>query len=191
VVHDLRNPEHSVVAISGHLTGRQVGAPVPDPQLLPGTVDKFTNDDLGRTARTPHGRELLASTAWVRDGDGHIVGALCINADLSGLREARELIDHHLGRESTETRPVSTFAVNVAELTRLAIASVLGPTRQGRLRKAERVELVRQLDAEGVFTLRHAAETVAAELGVSRSSVYGDLHAARLGRPGCPAPQQP
>ncbi|MFZ2034059.1 MAG: PAS domain-containing protein, partial [Candidatus Dormiibacterota bacterium] len=34
VVHDLREPEHSVVAISGTLTGRQVGAPIPDPALM-------------------------------------------------------------------------------------------------------------------------------------------------------------
>jgi predicted transcriptional regulator YheO len=99
VIHDLRKPDHSVVAISGHLTGRRVGAPVPDPELLPGEVDRFTHDDLRRHGSTTGGRELLASTVWIRNPVGHIVGAVCINLDVAGLRTARDLINRHLGQD--------------------------------------------------------------------------------------------
>ena len=179
VVHDLRTPDHSVVAIAGTLTGRQVGAPVPDPQLLPGEVDHFTEDDLRRNARTSTGRELLASTVWVRDEQGHIVGALCLNLDRSGLEHARGLIDQHLGA-SAASAPVPTFAADVSEFTRSAVAAVLGPAPgHRRLRKSERVELIRRLHSEGVFALRGATAAVAAEIGVSRASVYADLAGAR------------
>lgn len=179
VVHDLRTPAHSVVAISGSLTGRQVGAPVPDPELLPGAVDRFTEDDLRRRARTSSGRELLASTSWVRDRAGHIVGALCVNVDQSSLRQARDLIDRHLAPGEAPTLALPSFAANVTDFTRLAVASVLGSVRRHRLPSAERLELIRKLDADGVFAVRHAADAVAAELAVSRSSVYGDLRRVR------------
>lgn len=181
VVHDLRTPEHSVIAISGHLTGREVGAPVPDSQLLPGEVDKFTEDDLRRRATTDAGRELLASTVWVRDAVGHIVGALCVNLDLSGLQRARELLDRHLGPTEAGERPLPTFATDVSHFVRLAIAQVRGPAPRRRLRPAERQELVRRLEAEGVFALRHAPEAVAEALAVSRASVYADLRVVRQG----------
>jgi predicted transcriptional regulator YheO len=185
VVHDLRKPDHSVVAISGHLTGRHVGAPVPDPELLPGEVDRFTHDDLRRHGSTAGGRELLASTVWIRNPVGHIIGAVCINLDVAGLRTARDLINAHLGSDQMGARPLPTFASSVPEFTRLAVGSVLGNGRseRHRLRRADRIDLVRQLDAEGVFALRGAANAVAAELGVSRASLYADLRVSRSERP--------
>jgi predicted transcriptional regulator YheO len=185
VVHDLRKPDHSVVAISGHLTGRHVGAPVPDAELLPGEVDGFTHDDLRRHGTTTGGRELLASTVWIRNPVGHIIGAVCINLDVAGLRTARDLINRHLGHDEADARPLPTFASSVPEFARLAVRSVLGSGRseRHRPRRADRIELVRRLDAEGVFALRGAANGVAAELGISRASLYVDLRASRRERP--------
>ena len=185
VVHDLRQPDHSVVAISGHLTGRQVGAPIPDPELLPGEVDKFTQDELRRHGSTAAGRELLASTVWIREPAGHIVGAVCINLDVAGLRTARDLIDRRLGQDPAGAGLLPTFASSIPEFTRLAVESVVGDGRSGRRRprRADRIELVRRLDAEGVLALRGAANAVAAELGVSRASLYADLRASRHERP--------
>jgi predicted transcriptional regulator YheO len=185
VVHDLRKPDHSVVAISGHLTGRHVGAPIPDPELLPGEVDRFTHDDLRRLGRTAGGRELLASTVWIRNPVGHIIGAVCINLDVAGLRTARDLINRHLGHDQVGARPLLTFASSIPEFARLAAGSVLGNGRseRNRPRRTDRIELVRRLDAEGVFALRGAANAVAAELGISRASLYTDLRASRRERP--------
>jgi predicted transcriptional regulator YheO len=162
-----------------------VGAPVPDPELLPGEVDRFTHDDLRRHSSTAGGRELLASTVWIRDPLDHIVGAMCINLDVSGLRRARDLINQHLGRDQVGARPLPTFASSVPEFTRLAIRSVLGSGRseRHRLPKADRIELVRRLDAEGLFAMRGAANAVAAELGISRASLYADLRACRREMP--------
>jgi predicted transcriptional regulator YheO len=167
VVHDVRNPVHSIVAISGSLTGRQVGAPVPDPELLPGVVDAKVEDELGRTAITPGGRELVCSTVWIRDSSGHVVGALCINVDVSGLRQARDLIQRHIGTEAAAAPPLPTFASSLSEFTRTAVDAALAVgLRQGRLRKADRSRVVRRLHAQGVFSLRGSVNAVAAELGV-------------------------
>ncbi|MGD0020291.1 MAG: PAS domain-containing protein [Candidatus Limnocylindrales bacterium] len=176
VVHDLRNPEHSVVAISGDLTGRQVGAPVPDPELLPGVVDAKVEDELRRTATTPSGRELVCSTVWIRDAQGHTVGALCINVDVSDLRQARDLIQRHIGIDVPKAPALPTFASSLADFTRTAVGTALAEgAREGRLRKADRFRVIRQLQSRGIFALRGSVDAVAAELGVSRASIYADL----------------
>ena len=181
VVHDLREPEHSVVAISGSLTGRKVGAPVPDPALMPGVVDAFTRDDLRRQARTPSGRELLSSTSWIRDIDGHIVGAICINIDQADLRRARDTIDRRLvAADVPEESPLTTFATDISHFASLATREAIGAaSSQRRLTRPELVAIVRHLDRAGVFSLRGAAQTVAQELGLSRASIYGYLRDAR------------
>lgn len=76
VVHDLRTPESSVVAISGNLTGRTVGAPTPDPEMLPDNLTTFQDDIIREHTRTPAGRQLVSSTVWVRNTTGQIVGAI-------------------------------------------------------------------------------------------------------------------
>ncbi|HYM97611.1 MAG TPA: PAS domain-containing protein [Candidatus Sulfotelmatobacter sp.] len=181
VVHDLRQPEHSVVAISGGLTGRQVGAPVPDPELMPGVVDRFTSDDLRRQTRTQKGRDLLSSTSWVRDADGHVVGAICINIDRADLRRARDLIDQHLvAPDVPGATPTETFAADISQFASVATRQAVGGVRPSHRRtREELVSILRDLDHAGVFSLRGAARTVAAELGLSRATVYEYLRDAR------------
>lgn len=198
VVHDLRHPERSIVAISGDLTGREVGAPISDPELLPDALDRFTEDDLRRRTTTVDGRELVSSTVWVREETGHIVGGLCINIDTSRLRAARDLIDGHLGEATAAPpmpggQPLRTFAHNVPELIRLAVQETVArsPKPRHKLSPADRVALVGNLDAGGIFELRGSVEILADELGVSRASVYAYLKQARERAPAAPPEASP
>jgi predicted transcriptional regulator YheO len=45
--------------------------------------------------------------------------------------------------------------------------------------RQSRREVIRALDARGIFKLPHAAHKVAEHLGVSRATVYADLDAVR------------
>ncbi|MBA3413763.1 MAG: PAS domain-containing protein, partial [Chloroflexia bacterium] len=46
VIHDLHNLDASVVAIAGDLTGRAVGAPIPDPDFLPDALATVASDQI-------------------------------------------------------------------------------------------------------------------------------------------------
>jgi predicted transcriptional regulator YheO len=187
VVHDLRHPERSIVAISGDLTGRSVGAPAPDPELFPEALARFESDDLGRSTTTQSGQELTSSTIWVRDETNRIIGGVCVNVDVSGLRAARDLIDAHLSATPATAgvrapKPLRTFAHDVRELISLAVQEAVDRTGKPRhrLSSTDRIELVRALDQCGVLELRGSASILAEELGVSRATVYTYLKKTRL-----------
>lgn len=183
VIHDLRDPEHSVVAISGNLTGRSIGSPVPDPEMLPENVVRFTDDDLCYNTRTPSGKQLFSSTVWVRDITGHIVGALCINMDFSDIQQAKDLLDRLLvsSEVSSPRRELETFATSPEEFVLIALresVKALGkPIHQ--LERQDKVLLIQKLEKAGVFSFRQAVDIISAETGASRSSIYSYLKLVR------------
>jgi predicted transcriptional regulator YheO len=177
VVHDLRDPEHTVVAISGNLTRRSVGSPVPNPDLLPENVNRFDSDlHLYRT-ETPFGRSLLSSTVWVRDRSGHIVGALCINMDFADIRAARDLLERALTPDIAQNgNSLSTFATSGEDFVTVALAKSLLTSRKRNISwREDKILAMARLRDAGVFSLRRSSELVAAELGISRASVYSYL----------------
>ena len=176
VVHDFCDPEHSVVLIAGNVTGRRVGAPVPDLSFISGKLDRDTPDQLNYRARIGS-HHLQSSTIWIRDVDGTPVGAVCINVDYSGLIHARDLLD----KLATSTRHVSdlvvtdTFAKDVGDLIELSISEFL---RQEGIEGVEamgykdKLRLIQVLEERGLFDIRGAVNRVADLLDVSRATIY-------------------
>jgi predicted transcriptional regulator YheO len=176
VVHDFCDPEHSVVLIAGNVTGRTVGAPVPDLSFISGELDCDTPDQLNYRARIGS-HHLQSSTIWIRDADGTPVGAVCINVDYSGLIHARDLLD----KLATSTRHVSdlvvtdTFAKDVGDLIELSISEFL---RQESIDGVEamghkdKLQLIQALEGRGLFEIRGAVNRVADLLDVSRATIY-------------------
>jgi predicted transcriptional regulator YheO len=181
VVHDLRTPEQSVVAMSGNLTGRVVGAPAPDPELLPGNLGVFQDDILREHTRTSAGRQLVSSTVWVRsNAQGQIVGAICINMDFSDLLRARDLLNQVLSGQETETAvsaSFETFATSPEEFVEIALRGAVQKVGKAvhHLNRQDKIAIIRELELAGVFRFQHAMEIVMQELGVSRASIYAYL----------------
>ena len=176
VVHDFSDPEHSVVLIAGNVTGRRVGAPVPDLSFISGELDRDTPDQLNYRARIGS-NHLQSSTIWIRDTDGTPIGAVCINVDYSDLTHARDLLD----KLATSTRHVSdlvvtdTFAKDVGDLIELSISEFL---RKEAVQNVEmmgyedKLCLIQSLEERGLFRIRGAVNRVADMLDVSRASIY-------------------
>jgi predicted transcriptional regulator YheO len=176
VVHDFSDPEHSVVLIAGNVTGRRVGAPVPDLSFISGELDRDTPDQMNYRARIGS-HHLQSSTIWIRDTDGTPIGAVCINVDYSDLTHARDLLD----KLATSTRNVSdlvitdTFAKDVGDLIELSVSEFL---RQEDLQSVEamgyedKLRLIQSLEERGLFRIRGAVNRVADMLDVSRASIY-------------------
>ena len=176
VVHDFSDPEHSVVLIAGNVTGRRVGAPVPDLSFISGELNRDTPDQMNYCARIGS-HHLQSSTIWIRDTDGTPIGAVCINVDYSDLTHARDLLD----KLATSTRNVSdlvitdTFAKDVGDLIELSVSEFL---RQEDVQSVEamgyedKLRLIQSLEERGLFRIRGAVNRVADVLDVSRASIY-------------------
>ncbi|WP_165831697.1 helix-turn-helix transcriptional regulator [Brachybacterium endophyticum] len=191
VLHDLSEGdlEHSIHAIlNGHVSGREEGGPSTNlgvEVLRDGSQD---HNAYGYRARTADGRELISSSVYYRDHEGRIIASLCINRDLSPLQGAMDALaalapEMSTGETASEP-PRELVGPDVAtvldDMIAEAIATVGRPTPA--MTKADRIEVLRLLEARGAFHIKRAAERVSARLGVSRVTTYGYLDEVRRGQ---------
>lgn len=94
ILHDFSDLEHSVVHVSGNITGRAIGAPLTDLGLQVLTSASHDQDVLVYHAKAPNGALLKSVSILIRERPrGRIMGALCINsrdrASTAGARDNR------------------------------------------------------------------------------------------------------
>ncbi|MFF4504253.1 transcriptional regulator [Streptomyces sp. NPDC001401] len=182
VLHDYRQPEKSVVAVAGEVTGRAVGGAMSEIGMRVLARGDEAADDLNYVTRTAAGKLVKSSTMVLRDSTGAVFGALCVNVDITAVNEAHTLLGAlaGLGAGAAEP-PVTAFGNDIDSVVDAILdAHRLGQTRTwAALDRAERLDLFRRLDEQGVFAVRRAIEQVAARLGISRASAYSYLSQAR------------
>lgn len=180
VLHDYRRPEGSVVAVAGDVTGRAPGGAMSELGLSLLKQGRDARDQINYLTRTPAGRVIKASTMLLRDRDGEVFGALCVNIDVTDLRHAAVLLGD-LAAVTSLPDATTTFAGDVGRLIRAVVAEEelkLGRP-VGRMTRSERLDLFRALDDRGLFALQKAVPEVAAALGISRASAYNHLAQVR------------
>lgn len=174
VVHDLLDPKHAILAIHNNLSGRTVGSPatelglarILDPdfaQVIPNYANQFAD-----------GRQAKSTSIGIKDSSGRYIAALCVNLDLTlfqGLQSAMSRFVTVAGNSAVHESldPAS------ANLIRERIDQFAGrlATTPRSLKSQDRRALLKELKAAGLLDMRRSMETVAAHLGVSRTSVYG------------------
>ncbi|MER5303479.1 PAS domain-containing protein [Streptomyces lasiicapitis] len=181
VVHDYRRPEQSVVSIAGAVTGRSVGGAMSEIGMGMLARGDEADDELNYLTRTQDGKLVKSSTMLLRDSGGAVFGALCVNLDITAVRQVGTLIGELAGVAAPAEVPTTTFGDDVDAVVRSVVdAYQLKRSRPwGELDRDERVELFRGLDERGVFAVRRAVPQVAARLGISRASAYTYLSKAR------------
>ncbi|MFJ6080348.1 transcriptional regulator [Streptomyces sp. NPDC092369] len=191
VLHDYRQPEKSVVALAGSVTGRAVGGAMSEIGLRIVARGDAAADDLNYVTRTPAGRLVKSSTMVLRDSTGAVFGALCVNVDVTAVGEAHALLGAlaGLGQGPTEA-PVTTFGNDVDSVVDAILDTHLAGQHRtwAGLDRAGRLDLFRGLDEHGVFAVRRAVEQVGARLGISRASAYSYLSQARAAAVPTPDP---
>lgn len=188
VLHDFRQPEHSIIAISGNVTERHVGGSMSQIGLAVLAARDNAEEQYNYITRAPNGRILKSSTLPLRAPSGEVFGALCINVDVTDLRQAIETLGELAG-PTPEAPAAVTFTDD--------IGSVIGEVIQeegmrfgrplDRLVKADRIEIIKALQRRGVLSLRRAAPQVADHLGLSRATFYAYLREIKDGDGAQPA----
>lgn len=183
VLHDFRDPERSIIAIAGDVTHRHTGGSVTQIGISLLAQGDEAEDQLNYITRTSDGRVLKSTTILLRDPNGHVFGALCINFDVTDLRLVARTLGDLAGSLKTLPDPV-TFVDDIGQV----IQSVIDEeeARHGlptdRMTKQERLIVIQALDERGVFALQRSVPQVAEYLGISRATAYSYLEEIRSAR---------
>ncbi|MDO5033102.1 transcriptional regulator [Corynebacterium sp.] len=102
VLHDLDDPECSIVAIAnGHISGRVVGGPVTNFALwfMRQAEKNHVPSLTGYKSVNSEGRACRSSSYFIRDEDGRLRGMLCINADVTELVNIEDALRRFMGED--------------------------------------------------------------------------------------------
>ena len=168
-LHDVSMPEHSLVLCeNGYVTGRYL-------------------------AKNNRGELIKCSCIFIRDENEKIIAFLCINYDLKKAVAAQELIESlvkvDMGKieqypESFDppSEPHGKFPEPVRESFAQDLEEVMDDSlaqakrRIGKplqyLTKPEKKQVIKELHDKGFFLLKGAVDTLAAEMGNTKFTIY-------------------
>lgn len=83
VLHDLRDPQHAILAIHNNLSGREIGEPATELGLARIADPAFPQVIANYSNSFADGRRAKSTSIGIRDSQGKYVAALCLNVDLT------------------------------------------------------------------------------------------------------------
>jgi predicted transcriptional regulator YheO len=180
VLHDFADPEHSIIEIAGNVTDRLVGGSVTQIGLALIAAGDQASDKIGYITRTPTNRIVKASTLLIKDRRAHVIGALCINLDVTELRAAAKKLAELSGPPTVAPAEVD-FTDDITHVLQGLVSQAEREVgrRLDQASKSDRVAIVAALKRRGAFAVQRAVPFVADYLGVSRATVYAYLESIR------------
>lgn len=181
VVHDFSNLEKSLIHVSGTLTSREIGSPATDLVLKElNKQENEINDIPNYSTISNSGIVMKSSTVFLRDINNNVIGALCINFNISMLASlTSELQDFIQFEEHVETS--ESFYSTVHDVIEEMVKQVVQEFNQSPhlLSMDEKIAVVRRLEEKGAFLIKGAIEYLATYLNVSKFTVYNYLQKIR------------
>ncbi len=183
VLHDYSHPyDSTIIAIeNNHITGRKIGDCGTNLglQILSGT----TNDEnqYNYITQLKNGRILRSSSIYLRNEDGSIIGAICINFDITDLLSAKNVLENlSISSNSSDlsaARPQEFIASNINDMLDAMIEKsvefvgvpVLQMTRE------DKVKAIHYLDTHGALLIKKSVDRIARYFGISKFTLYNYL----------------
>lgn len=179
VIHDLTQPESSVVYVSnGNVTGRKEGQSF-DHLVRQVLLSKHFKDDctLNYAFETVDGKKIKSSSALIRNLDAEVIGMICINIDLTVAYLNQQQLSDFLPKENDEPMEQETDLLdhNVTSILDNLIENIVQNKDIHTFKRKDNIELIRFMDAKGVFLVKGAVEKVASCMGLSKVTIYSYL----------------
>lgn len=194
VLHDFKeikdgNYEKTILLIeNGHITGRKVGDCGTNLglEVLRGT--KRNGNHYGYYVRTEDHKIFRSSSLYIRNNEEEVIGALCINWDITNL----SLTEDYLRKSSLDNSDVSLkgiqqdevdeiFAANVTQLLEVLIsrAQKFVGKKPEDMNRVDKIAFLDFLDTKGAFLISKSGNKVCDFLGISKYTLYAYLDEAR------------
>lgn len=187
VVHDYRKGfDHTVVEIvNGELSNRKVGD-----SPRGGLIVSFGKNV--STVDQPHiyfftnraGRHFKSCTTFIADEEERVIGAVCVNTDITELTLHANTIQRFIEQKKPEALPVAeenVFVNNVDDVLQHFLQQIeyLIGKPMSFMSKDEKIRALGYLDEKGVFKISKAAVLLCERFNVSKYTLYSYLDEAR------------
>ena len=192
ILHDVSTPERSVIAAcNSHLSGRRVGDPMTElAKDLIRTGAYLEHDFVANyEGRTRGGKRFVSSTYFIKE-KGKLVGLICVNHDVEDFFALSEHLNNLVQAFSLPvggTCP-TTYTENLDDSISGLSSSLIHSTvlnyhvPMEAMHSADKLEVVRILESQGVFATKGSVGQVARELHISEPTVYRYLQKIRNGK---------
>lgn len=191
ILHDSSTPERSVIAAyNAHLSGRRVGDPMTElaRELIRDGSYLEHNFVANYEGRIRGGKRFVSSTYFIKS-EGELRGLICVNHDVEDFFAMGEHLTSLMQAFSLPGQSQSTAAYtehlddSISNLSsNLIRTTVMGYATAGpRMSTADKLDIIRTLDAQGIFSTKGSVGQVAQELNISEPTVYRYLQKVRNG----------
>ncbi len=171
VIHDLRTGR--VAYIANPYSGRRVG----EDSLLDVEESEIPNNSsvMGPYEKAgSKGGRIRSVTAVLRGPRQEPIGFLCVNFNFDVLDKVVQSLETMFPTEGIIPHPEMLFREDWRERVNLVIRDFLlrAQTTIANLDRQQRSKLLEEIENSGLFEMRHAAQYVANQLGISRATLY-------------------
>jgi predicted transcriptional regulator YheO len=180
-VHNFSDLKKSLIHLSGNVTGRKIGSPITDLVLNElAKKDSELMDIPNYKTQTSKGNIMKSSTVFLRDQEEKVIGALCMNYDISLLMQFDGEIEDFIQFDTHQTKS-ENFYSSVQDVIQNMVDQVLDEFKKapGLMTLEDKIEAVRLLEERGAFLIKGSTEYLASVLGVSKFTIYNYLQKIR------------
>lgn len=178
VLHDLTGDyDKTIVAIEhGYITGRNVGDCGSNLglEVLRGT--EKNGNRYNYITHTAQGKILRSSSIYIRNQKGNVIGALCINFDISDLVMAEKSLKSVIMDQAAPDLE-EIFVNDVNDLLNYLLQSCQKQIGKPviHMTKEDKIEALRYLDGKGTFLIKKSGDRVCEFLDISKFTLYNYL----------------
>lgn len=181
VIHDLENPDSSVVYVAnGTVTNRKNGQSF-DHLVKKVLLSKNFKDDrlTNYMFETSDHKKIKSSSVLIRNTEDEVVGMLCLNFDITSYVAAQRKLNSFLSAEDYEPEGEQVVNQDVMSVIDELILNIVGDKDIKNLTRKRGVEIVKFMDEKGIFLVKGAVDKVADLMGVSKVTIYSYLDEAK------------
>ena len=184
ILHDFSIPQNSVVYTRNNVvTNRQVGQSFTEYFVKEVLLSRKFRDDVSANyiMKGVQGQTIKSSTVLIRDDGGKVIGSLCVNLDITYMKDLMDQFISMMGIEepTEETEEEVAVLPNIQEIVDDIIEHTIGDQNMEELSRDQKIDLVRFMDDKGLFLIKGAADKVAERMNISKVTVYSYLDEIR------------
>jgi predicted transcriptional regulator YheO len=191
VLHNFGRIPHSIVAVYGNVSGREVGGPATNMGLHNLMRQEPLRSRLGYYATMPNNAICRCSSVYLFGSYTQPVGAICVNTDVTPFLAVKDAVEALTGGlPSPQSSSLDSIDQPFPEAFYKTVDQAADHILQDTLRsakiapklmsKSQKVNVVRMLHDRGFFLLKQSVGLTADALEVTRYTVYAYLNEAKL-----------